>query len=292
MASTPCSLRRSPSRCTSGCDLYSLLQSRRIRGAAGEPLPTVFQALENKGTRFLRGQFALIAAGPGTGKSAFTLTYALKARVPCLYFSADSDAFVQLSRSVSVMTGWSIEKAAQAVRSDDLREATGLLSGIPIRFNYSASPSLDDIELSMRSYEEVYGDYPSLVILDNVTDVLLKSANGDDDPFSGLEALMNYSSTMARNTEACVVGLHHVTGGYNDANKPIPLSGVKGQITRVPSLVLTLHKKPGVYDGDPDTLCVSTVKNRGGKSDPSGNDFAELEFRGDMMSIKDFPIVA
>ena len=83
-----------------------------------------------------------------------------------------------------------------------------------------------------------------------------------------------------------VTGLHHVTGPYNDADKPIPLSGVKGQIARVPELVLTLHR---VSEGfGPDSLNVSTVKNRGGKSDASGQDYAALEFEGSTMQINDY----
>jgi hypothetical protein len=63
---------------------------------------------------------------------------------------------------------------------------------------------------------------------------------------------------------------------------------VKGQITRVPELVITLHRKASEMDFGVDTLYVSTVKNRGGKSDPSGVDAAELEFIGDTMQIRDF----
>lgn len=228
-----------------------------------------------------------MAAGPGTGKSAFTLTLALKSKVPCMYFSADSDAFTQLTRSISILTEKSLEDSAKAVLSGDLGDATSLLSQVPIRFNYSASPTLDDIELSMKAYEEVYGDFPALVVVDNVTNVI-GGGGGEDDPFSGLESLMDYLATMARDTEACVVGLHHVTGPYNDADKPIPLSGVKGQISRVPSMVLTLHKQPGQYGED--TLCVSTVKNRGGKADPSGYEHADLLFDGDHMQIRDFNV--
>jgi hypothetical protein len=90
---------------------------------------------------------------------------------------------------------------------------------------------------------------------------------------------------MARTTSACVIGLHHVTGGYNDADRPIPLSGVKGQITRVPEMVWTLHRVPQEFGSD--KLMVSTVKNRGGRSDPSGTDFVELDFIGDTMQIRD-----
>jgi hypothetical protein len=265
--------------------LYSLIQSKRIRGSAGEPLPTVFKSLESAGIVFKRGQYALIAAGAGTGKSAFTLTQALKSKVPTLYFSADSDAYVQLTRSIAIMAEVSVEAANKAVLANDLGQLAGSLTDIPIRFNYDASPSLDTIETSVEAYEEVYGEYPALIVIDNITNVRI-GGDGDDDPFSGLEGLNDYLHTMARETGACVVGLHHVTGPYNDAEKPIPLSGVKGQISRVPELILTLFKP------EPGKIGVSAVKNRGGKADPSGNEYVELEFTGDMMRIRDVPVSA
>jgi replicative DNA helicase len=265
--------------------MYTPLQSLYIKGHAGDPLPTVFESLDAKGSRFLRGQLCLVCAGPGTGKSAFVLTYALKAGIPTLYFSADSDAFTQLSRSLSILTGCSMEQAAKAVRDGDLGDAAEALAGIPIRFNYSASPTLDQIETSMMSYEEVYGDFPALVVIDNVTNV--RGGGEDDDPFSGLESLMDYLHGMARTTSACVIGLHHVTGTYNDADKAIPLSGVKGQISRVPEMILTLHR---VADDFAEELRVSTVKNRGGKSDPSGADYVPLLFAGDTMQIRDLTL--
>src|SRR5690606_26072063 len=151
--------------------LFSLLQSKRIRGTAGEPLPTVFKALEEKGTRFLRGPLVLISAGTGTGKSALILTPALQARVPTLYFSVDSDAFTQLTRSIAITSGCKVETAAKALLNNNLGDLEKSLSGIPIRFNYDASPSLDTIETSVEAYEEVYGQYPALIIVDNITNV-------------------------------------------------------------------------------------------------------------------------
>jgi replicative DNA helicase len=264
--------------------MYTPLQSLYIKGSAGDPMPTVFHTLENKGTKFQRGQLCLVCAGPGTGKSAFVLTYALKAKVPTLYFSADSDAFTQLTRMISIQTGWPLSKASALVRSNDLASVEADLD-IPIRFNYSASPSLDQIETSMEAYGELYEDYPALVVIDNITNVRSGGAN-DEDPFSGLESLMEYLHDMARRTGAMVIGLHHVTGPYNDADKPIPLSGIKGQIGRIPELILTMHRITETFGSD--ALRVSTVKNRAGKADPSGSDYAELEFIGDAMQIRDF----
>lgn len=242
----------------------------------------MWNSLSQKGVRFRRGQLVLICAGPGSGKSAFALTYALRAEVPTLYLSCDSDAFTQLSRSVSILTGWPLSKSSQLVRDDLLDDVADELD-LPIRFNYSASPSLDQIETSMEAYGEVYESYPELVIVDNITNVRAGGAN-DEDPFAGLESLMEYLHDMARRTGACVIGLHHVQGPYNDADKPIPLSGIKGQIGRVPELILTMHRRPTM---GPDMLNISTVKNRSGKADPSGLDYTSLEFVGDSMTIRD-----
>ncbi|RJQ80016.1 hypothetical protein D5S17_09235 [Pseudonocardiaceae bacterium YIM PH 21723] len=264
--------------------MYSMLQSRRARGLAGEPLPSVFTALEQSQVRFVRGQLGLLAGGPGCGKTALALTLALRMGVPALYFSADSDAFVQLARTVAIVAGWSMEQATDHVRRDDLDSVYTELAGVPIRMVYLASPGLDDIELSLQAYEEVYGEYPHLTVLDNITNVR-ESTGPDGSPNSGLEPLMDWLHEAARGTQAHVLGLHHVTGPFNDADKPIPLSGLKGQVGRVPALVATIHRRRQEYG--PDRLLVSSVKNRTGSADASGQSFAELEFDAARMAIRD-----
>lgn len=262
--------------------MLTLAQSATARGSAGEPLPTVWNKLADSGTKFLRGQLALIAAGPGTGKSAFVLTYALKSGISAMYFSADSDAYVQLSRSLSILGDMELSKATKLALSEEYDEITDVVGQVPIRFSYSPSPTLRHIEQSIIAYDELYGDYPELIVVDNALDVVLDDA---EDGAQALDDLMAWLHDLARTTGACVIVLHHVTGPFNDADKPIPLSGVKGQIGRVPELILTLHKHTNEFG--PDTLCVSTVKNRGNKADPSGNTFVELDFIGDQMKITD-----
>lgn len=242
----------------------------------------MWQSLENAGTRFLRGQLALVAAGPGTGKSAFVLSYALKAGISTMYFSADSDAYVQLSRSLAVIGGMSMAEAQELALSDDYDRITSIIGDIPIRFSYNPSPTLGHIESAIMAYDELYGDFPELIVVDNALDVVLET---DDDGNMALDHLMAWLHDLARTTGSCVIVLHHVTGPFNDADKPIPLSGVKGQIGRVPELILTLHKHTNDYGAD--LLCVSTVKNRGQKADPSGNTYVELNFAGDRMAITD-----
>lgn len=246
-------------------------------------LDVPFPSLETRDIKFVRGQLVLVAAGPGTGKSAFSLNVALAAECPCLYFSADSDSFTQVTRSIAIKSGISVEAAKNMVLADD-PIPPGIMKGIEhlqIRFDYLASPSLDDISLRMDSYQEVYGEYPELVIIDNITNV--RSDNSEDDPFSGLESLLDYLHTMARETEACIICLHHVTGPFNDGDKPIPMSGIKGQVGRVPEMILTLYRRSST--NGPDYLCVSAVKNRGGRADPTGQDAAELLFDGPKVTI-------
>lgn len=223
----------------------------------------------------------MVSAGPGTGKSAFVLTETLKSRVAALYFSADSDAFEQLVRAIAIETGVDLETARKAVLSGNVAGYEERLKGLNVHFVYEASPNLDVIEDEIQAFSQLYGEYPELIVVDNITNVRTESSSGDDDPFSGLEALMDYLHDMARKTGACTIGLHHVTGRYNDADQPIPLSGVKGQITRVPEMVLTLYRP------EEDRLGVSAVKNRGGKNDPSGKSPVELEFDGERMKISD-----
>lgn len=263
--------------------MHSLPQSKRVRGAAGEPLPMPWKTLEKMGLRFPRGQLIMVCAGPGTGKSAFVLNYALKAGVPTLYFSADSDAFVQFSRAIAILSGMTLSEAGKAILEDTVpRDVEERLGQLPIRMEYNAAPTLDDIEAEIECYLQVFGEYPSLVVLDNITDVSYSSSE-EDDGYRSLDGCMKYLNSLARETEACVIALHHVTGKYNDANTPIPLSGVKGQISGSPSIILTLDRPAE------DDLRVAIVKFRGGKASAAGDYFAVLDFRGDVTDIRDKP---
>jgi hypothetical protein len=264
--------------------LLSFGQARRVRGASGQPLNAVFRSLEERGTQFVRGELVLIASAPGIGKSIFTLTEVMKSQATTFYQSCDSDAFTQLTRGVAIATNCPIERAKETVLSGELGAAGKALAESPVRFNFRASPSVDDLILSLDGYLEVYGAYPEIVVVDNITN--LRTDNDDGDPFSGLEGLLDFLHDVARETQACVIGLHHVTGPYNDGDKPIPLSGLKNQVGRVPEVVLTLHRRMG-DSWATDRLCVSTVKNRNGSADPSGNTYVELEFKGDYVRITD-----
>lgn len=265
--------------------MLTFRQALFTKDSAGDPLPAVWKSLESRKIRFMRGQLVLIVAPPGIGKSGFVLRYALGANIPAFYFSADSDQFTQTTRALSILTGDTQEKSAEALIAAD-PNALAVLDSQIVRWNFESQPTLDDIETSLKAYEEVYGDFPHLIVVDNITNVISGFAGNDEDPFGGLESFMDWLHKVARDTGACVVGLHHTKGDHNDGSKPIPLSGVKGQIARVPEMVLTLHRIQNDYGSD--TLNVSAVKNRSGRANTSGRSFVGLEFDGETMAIKEF----
>ncbi|MFJ2187813.1 AAA family ATPase [Kitasatospora sp. NPDC087861] len=256
--------------------MYSLTQSVAIKGAAGEPLPSPLAGLKKLEVEHRRGEFSLIAAGPGTGKSLVALNLAMHGDVPALYVSADSGAATQLSRATAIVTGSDVREVKRRLLAGDFDEyAEALGRRWWVRFLYEARPSLADLEINLAAYFEVFGCYPHWVIIDNITNVDVGGI-GDAESFTfSLEGLCEYLSEMARETHAHVLALHHVVGEYSDGNKPIPLSGVKGKIGRVPSLILTIHKEIDGLDGR--LLHISPVKNREGFEDSSGETYSTYE---------------
>lgn len=255
-----------------------------MRGAAGEPLPAPFRAFHRTGIVFRRGASVLIVAGPGTGKSILALTAVLNFGVPSLIYSADSDAFEQSSRAFCVRTGQDTDtgkRFALGKLEPEEQDLAKAVADLPVRFNYESSPTLANINDTMEAFEELYGEYPHVVVIDNVTNVQNGTLDNAENPFGGLESFMEYMNGMARKTQACVIGLHHTLGAYNDGARPIPLSGVKGQIGRVPPMILTMFRP------EEGKLGVSVVKNRGGRADTSGNRYALLDFDGSTMTVKD-----
>lgn len=260
-------------------------QGKAIRGPAGKPLPPVWKNLTDLGVNFRQGQFSLIAAAPGVGKSAFTLAYCLLSGSRTLYVSADTDSFDQEVRATSILTGIPLEEAEKEILAGVYRPE---FVAADIFFDYKPQPSLEDIEDDLDALYQAWLWEPEIIVIDNVTNIVSGYAGNEGDPFGGLEAFMDDLSVLAKNTGAAVVGLHHVKGEFNDGNKPIPLSGVKGQISRVPQMILTLSKSAAVGDFSPEALVVALVKMRGGKSDAGAKMTAALEFHGDRMLIRDF----
>lgn len=244
--------------------MHTLVRGKNSTGKAGEPIPTVFPALARSTVHFRRGQFTLIAAAPGVGKSLVALTAALDAGVPTFYFSADSDAFTMYVRSGAKETGWTTGEVETQVQQGNTLLIDSKLDqkSAHLRFSFDTNPDFDTVEEELLAYAATYGCWPTLLVFDNISNVETESGEGQ----VALEAVCDYLHALARKTGAAVLGLHHVTGEYDDGTKPVPLSGLRGKISKIPEQVLTLFRN----QENPGRMGVTVVKNRMGKSDPSG----------------------
>ncbi|MEU5577796.1 AAA family ATPase [Streptomyces huasconensis] len=266
--------------------MFSLFQSVRIRGAAGEPIPHTLKSLKRLEVEFRRSELSLVVAGPGTGKSLFALFLAMTANVPVLYFSADSSSATQVTRATAILTGDDSKTVKHALTQGDFSKYEAALGQRWwTRFSFSARPTQNELEIHLLCYLEVFGCTPHLLVVDNITNIDT-GAVGDAEGYTfGLESLCEYLDDMARATAAHVLGLHHVTGEHSDGLKPIPLSGVKGKVHRVPAVIITVHKEIDGMNGR--ILNFSPVKNREGFEDSSGGTFASFRLNRSNLRLEE-----
>jgi len=245
----------------------------------GEPIPPVFQTFADHNIVIRRSELSMLAASPGAGKSTLALAIALRSQVPTLYISADTNAHTMAMRLLSMISGHS-QRAAEDIMSNDpatARESLNLAQHI--FWSFDSSPTLDDIDDEVTAFEEVWGESPALIVVDNLMDVAMDSG----EEFSAMRSVMKELKYLARDTNAAVLVLHHTQESYNGDPCP-PRAAVQGKVNQLPALILTLGQTPqGV-------LGVAAVKNRYGKADPSGSSPVWLQFNGEYMYVADLGV--
>ena len=234
-----------------------------------EPLPVVWKGLKSKEITFRRGQLCMVAAAPNVGKSMFALVYAIKAQVPTLFFSADTDTATVMIRAASHLSGHSQLTVENNIRINPSYYADDLEKMGHIQWVFDSSPSLDDIESEVKAYIELFGVAPKLIVIDNLMNVVAET----DNEWAGLRAIMMELHDMARKTEACVMVLHHVSeqSEYGNTFEPPARRAIHGKVSQLPALILTLG-----YDPYQHTLRVAAVKNRFGRHTADGKDYFGL----------------
>jgi hypothetical protein len=250
--------------------MYSLFRSLDKGVEAGAPLPAVWTTFKQAGINFTRGDLAMVSGPPGGGKSVLALNYVLAAQVPTLYISCDMGEFLTAVRTAAILTNQEISSLKAEMAYSQGRDKYRKV--IADRVNhvymaYESRPNPEDVMEIGQAFEELWGTPPECVIFDN----LMNAYSGSDNEWTGLRELSHVFHYMAQEMGGAVILLHHVNLGGYDINFPAPLWAIKGQISELPAVILTLSKGPGV-------MRVAAVKNRHGESDYSGKNFIELEF--------------
>ena len=233
------------------------------------PLPDVWKNLVKQSIKFRRGQVCMVAAAPNAGKSMFALIYAIKAQVPTLFFSADTDTATVMIRTAAHLSGHSQVTVENNINKSQRYYDPYLAKAAHIQWVFDSSPSLDDIEMEIKAYVELYGVMPELIVIDNLMNVAAET----DNEWAGLRAIMMELHDMARKTEACVLVLHHVSeqSEYGSPMMPPPRRAIHGKVSQLPSLMLTLG-----YDPTQGLLRVASVKNRFGPHFADASQWASL----------------
>lgn len=264
--------------------MYTILRASSGKGDSGEALPVVFPRLEAATARFRRGQITLIAAAPGVGKSALSLRLLVGLpETPSLYLSGDTDAFSMALRMAAMVTKHSVRDVENQYDIGHGQFYNSHLEKFQhVRFDFSATISPDFIEEQFTAYALTYGEYPHVLVVDNLSNMDMGHGDNGDNGYAALERSLDFLHELARNTGTAVICLHHLTGQFDDGDTAPPLSSLRGKVSKVPEMVLTLFRT-GTTDFP--GLGVAIVKNRNGKNDTKGGLYVNLDWDPERMQL-------
>ena len=245
----------------------------------GEPLPTVFKAFDVNKIVIRRSEISMIAGTPGAGKSTVALAIALRAKVPTLYISADTNAHTMAMRLLSMITN-KPQSEAEMLLIDNVEQSRKVIndSSGHIFWSFESAPTLTDLDQEVEAFEELWGCAPTLIVIDNLMDI----ANDGGEEFAAMRSTIKELKYLARDTNAAVLLLHHTKESY--VGTPCqPRSALQGMVAQLPALICT------VGSDAPGYIAVAPVKNRYGKADPTGATKLWLQFNPEIMDVSDIP---
>lgn len=241
----------------------------------GEPMPPVFRTFDNNQIILRRAEVSMIAGTPGAGKSTLALALALRSQVPTLYLSADTNAHTMAMRLYSMITGVSQHEAEKIIAENPIAARNRLSLASHIYWSFDSNPSLTDIDDEVTAIEELLGESPALIVIDNLMDITMDGG----EEFSNMRNALKELKYLARDTNAAILVLHHTKESYS-GNPCQPRSSLQGMVAQLPALILTVGQQDGL-------LGIAAVKNRYGKANAGGDNPVWLQFNPEYMFIAD-----
>lgn len=248
------------------------------RGAVGvDPLPALFPSWNERGIRFYPKNVHMIAGRPGSFKTTVALNAIVNLGLPTLGFSNDSDDLTVASRLLAMSTGKTTDQMEEWINQNAEAAGAALRRFDFLSWNFLPNPTLDDIWLETYAYAEVHGAWPKVILID----ILKNVAAEFGDEWGSLREVMIQSLVLARETEACVVLVHHATDGAK--GKPVPTrADILGKVGALPAVMVNV----GMDDNN--DLWAAGVKVRKAKSDPDAKSPFRMTVRAECAQVSDY----
>jgi hypothetical protein len=199
----------------------------------------------------------LVGGVPGSMKTMFIGHLVDTMKVPTLYISNDTNEMDIVSRFLARRTKQDSRDMRERALEDPQWAARRLSDMDWVRWNFNASPSLEEIEEEMMAFEELWGDNPHLVVVD-----ILMKVDYFEDGGGSLEGIVRYLDKLARDTGACIVIACH-TSENEDGHPCQPMKAILNKVSKFSTLVLTTAHVDGIF-------YLAPVKNRNGFADATG----------------------
>lgn len=219
--------------------------------------------------KFRRGQVCMVTGPSGSMKSMFTLYLVDQMNVEGLYFSADMEPHTANSRLLAMTVGEASETVSYNIRHGQAEQYASMVEESKLTFCYDPNPTIDTIWQELAAYVELYDRYPEVIVIDNMMDMVM---DGDSE-YGAMKQMILELKSLARETEAAVFILHHMSESGEgrdrpDPGKPSPRAKLLGKVSQTAGLILSV-----AFDRSQSLFNISVVKHRNGPDDPSGQLF-------------------
>jgi RecA-family ATPase len=89
----------------------------------------------------------------------------------------------------------------------------------------------------VKAYGEKYGEWPHLIIVDNLMNV---SALHDNE-WTGMRDIMKACHHIARETDSAIFILHHTSEAEGEPTRPPSRRAIQGKVSQLPEMILLLQ---------------------------------------------------
>jgi len=209
-------------------------------------------------------------------KTMFVLDLVRRLQVPTLYLSNDSDETTVAGRMLAANVSRSADVVTEEMRRSREWASSRLAGYDNIRWSFDPSPSLEDLDVELEAFQEVFGEYPWMVVID----ILDNISYYEDSEHGSTARILQYLHATARTTGAVVLVVHHATESAECRPCP-PRSAILQKQNKLPVLILTTAVQG-------DSFFLAPVKNRHGFQDPSGRSALSFHVDPDTCTFREW----